>query len=72
MKELYPEIEALETGKLKVSDVHELYYEISGKADGDPVVFIHGGPGGGTSPKGRRYFDPNHYRIIQFDQRGCA
>ena len=72
MRDLYPEIEPLETGRLKVSDVHELYYEVSGKEDGDPVVFIHGGPGGGTSPKGRRYFDPNHYKIIQFDQRGCG
>lgn len=68
----YPELEANFTGRLKVSDIHELYYEESGNPKGDPVVFVHGGPGGGSSPKNRRYFDPEHYRIILFDQRGCG
>lgn len=68
----YPDLEANFTGKLKVSDIHELYYEESGNPKGDPVVFVHGGPGGGSSPKNRRYFDPEHYRIILFDQRGCG
>lgn len=68
----YPELEANFTGRLKVSEIHELYYEESGNPKGDPVVFVHGGPGGGSSPKNRRYFDPEHYRIILFDQRGCG
>lgn len=68
----YPEIEPNATGRLKVSDLHEIYYEESGNPKGDPVIFIHGGPGGGSSPKNRRYFDPEHYRIILFDQRGCG
>ena len=69
---LYPAIEPYETHRLKVSDLHELYVEESGNPKGKPVVFLHGGPGGGTSPKHRRYFDPLKYRIILFDQRGCG
>ena len=69
---LYPDIEAHRTGRLKVSPVHELYYEESGNPNGKPVVFLHGGPGGGTEPKHRRYFDPAVYRIVLFDQRGCG
>ncbi len=69
---LYPPIEPYETHRLKVSDLHELYVEESGNPEGKPVVFLHGGPGGGTSPKHRRYFDPQQYRIILFDQRGCG
>ena len=69
---LYPEIEAYRTGALRVSDVHELYFEESGNPAGKPVVFVHGGPGGGTEPKQRRYFDPSVYRIVLFDQRGCG
>src|SRR5690606_3404715 len=68
----YPEIEPYRTARLRVSDIHELYFEESGRPDGDPILFIHGGPGGGSEPKNRRYFDPNHYRIILFDQRGCG
>lgn len=68
----YPDIEPNATGRLKVSDLHEIYYEESGNPKGDPVIFIHGGPGGGSSPKNRRYFDPEHYRIVLFDQRGCG
>src|SRR5450432_1747023 len=69
---LYPEIEANVTGRLRVSDVHELYYEESGNPKGKPVVFLHGGPGGGSEPKQRRFFDPSVYRIVLFDQRGCG
>ena len=59
-------------GFLRVSPVHELYYEESGNPNGKPVVFLHGGPGGGTDPKMRRFFDPKRYRIVLFDQRGCG
>jgi proline iminopeptidase len=69
---LYPEIQPYRTGRLKVTGPHELYYEESGNPQGKPVVFLHGGPGGGTEPKMRRYFDPARYRIILFDQRGCG
>ena len=69
---LYPDIEAHRSGRLKVSTVHDLYYEESGNPNGKPVVFLHGGPGGGTEPKHRRYFDPAVYRIVLFDQRGCG
>jgi proline iminopeptidase len=69
---LYPDIDAHRTGRLKVSPVHELYYEESGNPNGKAVVFLHGGPGGGTEPKHRRYFDPAVYRIVLFDQRGCG
>lgn len=72
LNELFPEIEPFNRGRLKVSDKHELYFEECGNKTGSPVLFIHGGPGGGVSPKNRRYFDPNHYRIILFDQRGCG
>src|SRR5947209_2120004 len=68
----YPEIEATHTGMLRVSDLHEIYYEESGNPKGKPVVFVHGGPGGGTEPKQRRFFDPEAYRIVLFDQRGCG
>jgi proline iminopeptidase len=69
---LYPEIEAHRTGRLRVSRLHEIYYEESGNPSGKPVVFLHGGPGGGTEPKYRRFFDPRAYRIVLFDQRGCG
>lgn len=68
----YPEIEPYRTGTLRVSEVHELYFEESGNPEGKPVVFLHGGPGGGTEPKHRRFFDPSAYRIVLFDQRGCG
>jgi proline iminopeptidase len=69
---LYPEIEAYRTGTLRVSDLHEIYWEESGNPEGKPVIFVHGGPGGGTEPKQRRFFDPRAYRIVLFDQRGCG
>ncbi|WP_306598726.1 prolyl aminopeptidase [Geothrix sp. 21YS21S-2] len=69
---LYPPIEPYATGRLKVSATHDLYYEESGNPKGKPVVFLHGGPGGGSDPKQRRFFHPEKYRIILFDQRGCG
>jgi proline iminopeptidase len=72
VRSLYPPIEAYDQGHLRVSDVHEIYYEQSGNPRGKPVVFLHGGPGGGTSPKLRSFFDPAAYRIVLFDQRGCG
>ncbi len=69
---LFPPIEPFETGFLKVSDLHEIYYEVSGNPNGKPAVVCHGGPGGGSTPSMRRYFDPKAYRIVVFDQRGCG
>jgi proline iminopeptidase len=69
---LYPELEPVRAGHLRVSERHEVYFEESGNPDGKPVVFLHGGPGGATSPKHRRFFDPRKYRIVLFDQRGCG
>jgi proline iminopeptidase len=70
--DLYPPINPLETGRLAVDGRHELYWEISGSAEGRPVLFLHGGPGAGASPEHRRFFDPRHYRIVIFDQRGSG
>lgn len=69
LRTFYPEIEPYETLMLPVGDGHELYVEQSGNPDGKPVVFLHGGPGSGTSPKQRRVFDPERYRIVLVDQR---
>lgn len=69
---LYPEIEPFDSGTLQVSALHRLHYEQCGNAKGKPVVFLHGGPGAGCNPTTRRFFDPAHYRIILFDQRGCG
>jgi proline iminopeptidase len=71
-KTFYPEIEPYRVGRLRVSESHEIYFEESGNPKGKPAVFVHGGPGGGTDPKQRRFFDPERYRIILFDQRGCG
>ena len=71
-REFYPEIEPYETGALAVDDRHTLYWEQSGDPQGAPVVFLHGGPGAGASPGHRRFFDPGHYRIVIFDQRGAG
>ena len=68
----YPEIEPYETGAPAVDGRHSLYWEQSGKADGVAVVFLHGGPGSGSTPTHRRFFDPAHYRIVVFDQRGAG
>ncbi len=71
-RSLYPDIELNHSGWLKVGDEHELYYEESGNPSGKPVVFLHGGPGGGCTAKMRRFFNPDVYRIVLFDQRGCG
>ncbi len=68
----YPPIEPYQTGRLKVGGAHEIYWEVSGNPKGKPVVFLHGGPGGGTEPRQRRFFDPARYRIVLFDQRGSG
>lgn len=72
MKDFYPAIEPYDKGHFSVSDLHTLYYEQVGNPNGVPIVFLHGGPGGGVSPDHRRFFDPSHYRIILFDQRGAG
>jgi proline iminopeptidase len=72
LRTLYPPIQPYRTGFLRVSDVHEIYYEESGNPQGKPAVFVHGGPGGGTDAKMRTFFDPKRYRIVLFDQRGCG
>jgi len=72
MREVYPYIEPYSQGELQVSDLHTLYFEQSGNPDGKPVIFLHGGPGGGTVPLYRQYFDPTKWRIVLFDQRGCG
>jgi len=69
---LYPPLEPYNTGRLAVSKIHEIYFEESGNPAGKPVVFLHGGPGGASEPKQRRFFNPAKYRIINFDQRGCG
>jgi len=69
---LYPAIEPFRTGRLRVSPIHEIYFEESGNPRGKPAIFVHGGPGSGTDPKQRRFFDPSRYRIVLFDQRGCG
>jgi proline iminopeptidase len=70
--ELYPEIEPYATGRLVLSPPHEMYWEQSGTPDGVPILFLHGGPGAGAAPSHRRYFDPTHYRIVIYDQRGAG
>jgi proline iminopeptidase len=72
MRGFYPEIEPYESGHLEVGDGQRVYWETSGNPGGKPVVFLHGGPGGGTSPTQRRLFDPERYRIILVDQRGAG
>ena len=69
---LFPEIEPYNSFRLKVSSLHEIYVEEAGNPNGKPVLFVHGGPGGGITEKHRRYFDPDRYRIILFDQRGAG
>ena len=69
---LFPEIEPEEQGLLKVSTLHSIYWERCGNKNGSSVLILHGGPGGGSSPSYRRYFDPEKFNIVQFDQRGCG
>ncbi|SNS61636.1 MULTISPECIES: prolyl aminopeptidase [unclassified Azospirillum] len=70
--DLFFPLEPFQTGRLKVDDLHTLYWEQSGNPEGVPVLFLHGGPGAGASPTHRRFFDPTHYRIIILDQRGAG
>jgi proline iminopeptidase len=72
LRELFPPIEPYRTGKLKVSKLHTLHYEESGNPKGAPLVFLHGGPGGGIDADYRRYFHPKKWRVVLFDQRGCG
>ena len=72
MRDLYPPIEPYNQRKLKVSELHTIHYEESGNPQGKPVIFLHGGPGGGIAPMYRQYFDPEKWRIIIFAQRGCG
>ena len=69
---LFPPIQPLRTGMLPVDDLHTIYWEEVGNPNGVPVLFLHGGPGAGLSPQHRRFFDPAHYRVILFDQRGAG
>tara|TARA_R110001592_G_scaffold283010_3_gene550876 strand:- start:5869 stop:6843 length:975 start_codon:yes stop_codon:yes gene_type:complete len=70
--DLYPRIEPHAQGYLDVSGGHRIYWEQSGNPTGVPVIFLHGGPGAGSNPSHRRFFDPDHYRIVVFDQRGAG
>ena len=72
VRHVYPPIQPYSTGFLNVDDIHTLYWEQSGHPDGVPILTLHGGPGGGASTVHRRFFDPEHYRIIIFDQRGSG
>ncbi|MEA4115431.1 prolyl aminopeptidase [Mycoplasma sp. 744] len=72
LKYLFNPIEPYEKNYLKVDQIHQIYYEISGNPNGQAILYVHGGPGGGTSKISRRFFDPQHYKIVLFDQRGCG
>lgn len=69
---LFPKLEPRASGRLQVSPLHEMYYEDCGNEEGVPILFVHGGPGGGLHPEYRQFFDPAHYRIVLFDQRGAG
>ncbi len=72
LREFYPPLEPFKHEMLKASPLHDLYVEQCGNPDGQPILFLHGGPGGGCAADHRRFFDPAHYRIVLFDQRGCG
>ncbi len=72
MTDLYPEIQPYAHGLLDVGDGNRIYWETCGSPDGKPAVVVHGGPGSGCTPRQRRLFDPNAYRIVLFDQRNCG
>ena len=72
MRTLYPPLEPFRTGSMRVSDLHTVYFEEAGNPKGKKAVFFHGGPGGGLDPDYRRYFDPERWHIVLFDQRGCG
>ena len=69
---MFPPLAAYKKGTLQVSPVHTIAYSMYGNPDGKPVLFVHGGPGGGTNPAMARYFDPLSYNVILVDQRGCG
>ncbi len=69
---LFPEVEPYNSGMLPVGDGHEVYFEECGNPVGKPALFLHGGPGGGLDPRYRRFFDPQRYRVVLFDQRGSG
>ncbi len=69
---LWPPTSPYQTGFLKVSDIHEIYYQLGGTPEGKPVIFLHGGPGGGCTPNYFRFFNPEKFHIILHDQRGCG
>jgi len=69
---LHPELEPYDSGYLRVSPTHEVYYEQCGNPQGKAAVFVHGGPGAGAGTQARQFFDPRRYRIVVFDQRGCG
>lgn len=72
MKKLYRQFPAYNKGFLKVSDIHQIYFEESGNPQGNPVIVIHGGPGSKSKPRFRKFFDPKKWRVVLFDQRGCG
>lgn len=72
MGELHPPVEPYEKGMLDVGDGNVVYWEVCGNPDGKPALVVHGGPGSGCGPAARRYFDPERYRVVLFDQRGCG
>jgi len=72
LRALFPARNPYRTGRLRVSPLHTIYFEEYGNPRGKPIVFLHGGPGGGTNPTQRRYFDPRKWRVVLFDQRGCG
>lgn len=72
LRSLYPASRARRSGWLRVSDVHEIYWEEFGNPHGKPAVFVHGGPGAGADKRAHRFFDPDSYRVVVFDQRGCG
>jgi proline iminopeptidase len=72
LRTLYPAIKPYNSGMLRVSDTHEIYYEECGNPKGKPAVFVHGGPGSGCDSRARSFFDPDAYRVVLFDQRGCG
>lgn len=69
---LFPEINPYRSDHLSVTNTHQIYFEECGNPNGHPIIFLHGGPGSGSNPSQRRFFDPTHYRIILLDQRGCG
>src|SRR5580704_320799 len=71
-QDLFPPIEPYASGMLRLNTTHTMYWEQSGNPDGKPIVFLHGGPGAGSTATHRRFFDPQYYRIVVFDQRGAG